>query len=103
VKWDGEVSAGAGGAKKGLGAWAGDVAEDSSDVRECARAGPRWGAGKAKLTGEAHGAARERASARGNGSVSGRAGPQSREGRGARRRREPAPTAWPHWVERGRE
>jgi hypothetical protein len=70
--------------KKGLGVWAGDVAEDSGDVRDCARAGPRRGARKAELTGEAHGAARERASARGNGSASGRAGPQSREGRGAR-------------------
>jgi hypothetical protein len=36
----------AGGAQKGSwGAWAGVVAEDSGDVRECARAGPRWAGG----------------------------------------------------------
>jgi hypothetical protein len=68
--------------KKELGAWAGDVAEDSSDMRECARAGPRWGEGKAELTGGAQGTARERASARGDGSASGKAGPRVREGRG---------------------
>jgi hypothetical protein len=37
--------------KKELRACAGDVAEDSGDVHECALAGPRWGAGKAELTG----------------------------------------------------
>jgi hypothetical protein len=42
VKWGGGVSAGTGGAQKGSwGAWAGVVAENSGDVRECARAGPR--------------------------------------------------------------
>jgi hypothetical protein len=39
------------------------------------------------LTGEAHCAEIERASARGNESASGRAGPQGREGRGGRGRR----------------
>jgi hypothetical protein len=48
--------------KKELGAWAGDMVEDSGDVRECARAGPQRGTGKAELTGGAHGAERERAS-----------------------------------------
>jgi hypothetical protein len=37
--------------KKGMGAWASNVAEDSDVVRECARAGPRRGAGKAKVIG----------------------------------------------------
>jgi hypothetical protein len=39
------------GLKRSWGAWVGDVAEDSGDARECARAGPRWGAGKAELIG----------------------------------------------------
>jgi hypothetical protein len=48
AKWDGAVSAGASGAKKEVGArgqasWPGI----SGCVRECARAGPRRGAGKA--------------------------------------------------------
>jgi hypothetical protein len=46
------------GSKRSWGAWAGVVAEDSGDVRECAR----WstaGTGRAELTGEAHGAERE--------------------------------------------
>jgi uncharacterized protein (DUF2235 family) len=47
--------------KKVLGAWAGDVAKDS----RCARAGQRWGTGKAELTGGSHGGARERERARG--------------------------------------
>jgi hypothetical protein len=38
------VSAGAGGALRGSwGAWVSVVAENSGDVRECARAGPRRG------------------------------------------------------------
>jgi hypothetical protein len=37
---------GAGGAKKrSWGAWAGVVAEDLGDVRECMLAGPRWARG----------------------------------------------------------
>jgi hypothetical protein len=52
--------------KKGLGAWASDVAEDFGDVRECAR----WsttGRGEGGTDRGSHGAARERerASARG--------------------------------------
>jgi hypothetical protein len=35
------VSAGMGGAQKGVGRGQGDVAEDPSDVHECALAGPR--------------------------------------------------------------
>jgi hypothetical protein len=54
------------------------------------------GAGKAELTGGAHDTAREKVGTRGNGFASGEAGVQGREGRGARRRREPALTAWPH-------
>jgi hypothetical protein len=77
------VSAGAGGAQKGSwGAWAFIMAENSGDMRECAR----WStasAGRAELTGEAHGTERGWASARGHGSASGRAGPQGREGRGS--------------------
>jgi hypothetical protein len=63
AKWDGEVSAGAGGAQKELGAWAGDMAEDPG---ERARLHARWstaGAGKAELIAQSHGAARERAGA----------------------------------------
>jgi hypothetical protein len=55
-------------------------------------------AGRAELTGEAHGVERERASAQGNNSATGEPGPRGREGRGARGRREPAPTAWPQWA-----
>jgi hypothetical protein len=56
----GRVSVGASEAQKGSwGAWAGVVAEDSGDVRECARAGPRWGAERAELTTQAHGAERD--------------------------------------------
>jgi hypothetical protein len=52
AKWDGGASAGAGGAQKGAGVrgratWPGI----SACVRECVRAGPRRGAGKAELTG----------------------------------------------------
>jgi hypothetical protein len=65
AKWDEGVSAGVSGAQKELGAWAGDVAEDPGE-RERVRT--RWSTadtGKAELTGGSHGAARERASARG--------------------------------------
>jgi hypothetical protein len=59
------MSAGEGGAQKGSsGAWAGVVAENFGDVRECAR----WSTasvGRAKLTGKAHGAERERGRAHG--------------------------------------
>jgi hypothetical protein len=85
VKWGGGVSAGTGGAQKGSwGAWAGVVAENSSDVRA------RWstaGAGWAELTGEAHSAERERTGARGNSSATGEPGPRGRERRGERGRR----------------
>ena len=50
----------------------------------CARAGSRRGAGKAELTGGAHGASRERASAWGNDLTSGKVGSQGRGKRGAR-------------------
>jgi hypothetical protein len=65
------VSAGTGGALKGArvrgrAMWPGI----SACVRECARAGPRRGAGKAELIGRSHGAARERERAHGgNGSA----------------------------------
>jgi hypothetical protein len=61
--------------KRSWGVWAGVVAEDSGDRRECAR----WstaGAGRVEPTGEAHNGERE----------DGRAGAKK-----------PAPTAWPHW------
>jgi hypothetical protein len=78
------------------------MAEDSSDVRECAR----WstaGAGRAELTGEAHGAARRRASARGQRLGDWQNGPaKQREKRGARAKK-PTPTAWPHWAASERE
>jgi hypothetical protein len=75
AKWDGEASAG--GAQKGArvrgrATWSGI----STYVRECARAGPRWGAGKAELTGWSRSAVRERERVRrGNDSASGEAGP----------------------------
>jgi hypothetical protein len=47
------------------------VAEKPIDVRECACAGPRRRAERAKLTGLAHGAEREKRDARGNGSTTG--------------------------------
>jgi hypothetical protein len=65
VKWDREVSAGAGGAQKGAGVSAGDMVEDFGDERECARASLRRGAEKAELIGGTHSTERERASARG--------------------------------------
>jgi hypothetical protein len=72
----GRVSVGASEAQKGSwGTWAGVVAEDFGDVRECARAGPRRGAERAELTAQAHGAERGTTGAGGNGSVSGRGGP----------------------------
>jgi hypothetical protein len=52
AKWDGEASAGTGGAKKGAGV----------------RGRATWpGAGKAELIGRSHGAARKRERARGGG------------------------------------
>jgi hypothetical protein len=90
-----EVSVGAGGAQKGAGHGRATWPRIPTTCAS-ARAGPRRGAGKAKLTWEAHGAAREGASARGNDSLSGRVGPQSREGRGGagkgNRHRQPGPT-----------
>jgi hypothetical protein len=53
------VSASVGGAKKGTGAWTGVVAEDSGDMRECAR----WstaGAGRGLRRGLTAWAERER-------------------------------------------
>jgi hypothetical protein len=90
VKWDGEVSVGAGGAQKGAGGVGG----------RRARVRARWSTtrrGEGGTDRGSHGAAgeRERASG-GNSSMSGEAGPQGREGRGVRGRREPTPTAWPH-------
>jgi hypothetical protein len=69
AKWDGGASAGVGGAQKGDGVrgwatWSGI----SACVRECARASPRRGAGKAELTGGSHCAARGNGRMGGNGS-----------------------------------
>jgi hypothetical protein len=83
--------------KRNSGRGQSDVVEDSG---ERARVRARWstrGAGKAELTGGAHGAARERERPRGGkGSASGKADPQGREGRGGagegNRRRQPGPT-----------
>jgi hypothetical protein len=58
--------------------------------RRRARVRARWsttGAGRAELTGEAHGVERERTGARVNDSTTGKTGPQSRERRRARGRR----------------
>jgi hypothetical protein len=69
------VSAGMGEAQKGAGVWAERRGRGS---RRRARVRARWstaGVGRAKLTGEAHDAERERRGARGNGSAHGRAGP----------------------------
>jgi hypothetical protein len=76
------------------------------EFRRRARVHTHWSTasvGRAELTREAHDAERERAGTRGNGSVTGEPGPRGREGRGARRRREPAPTTWPHWEASERE
>jgi hypothetical protein len=51
--------------RRGLGAWAGVVAEKPGDVRECACVGPRRRMERAELTGLAHGAEREKRDARG--------------------------------------
>jgi hypothetical protein len=61
--------------RRGLGAWAGVVAEKPGDVRECACAGPRRCAERAELTGLAHDAEREKRDARGNRSTIGDPGP----------------------------
>jgi hypothetical protein len=50
--------------KKELVVWAGDVAEDSNDVRECARAGPRRARGR-RSSQEGPTTQRERKRARG--------------------------------------
>ena len=55
--------------RRGLGAWAGVVAEKPGDVRECACAGPRRCAERAELTGLAHDAEREKGMRGGNGSA----------------------------------
>ena len=60
------------------------MAEKPGDVRECACAGPRRRARKAKLTGLAHGAEREKRNARGNDSTTGKPGPRNREREGER-------------------
>jgi hypothetical protein len=82
--------------KKSWDAWADDVAKVPGDVRECSRALVHSGRGEggADSAGPRH---RERGRARGgNGSTTGKAGPQSRERRRARRRgnrrRQPGPT-----------
>jgi hypothetical protein len=62
-----------------LDARVGVVAEKPGDVRECACAGPRRRAERAKLTGLAHGAEREKRDARGNGSMTGGPDPRDRE------------------------
>jgi hypothetical protein len=92
------------GSKKGAGRVGG---RHGREIRRRARVRTRWSttiAEGAKLIGQGHGAEREERGARGNGSVTGDPGPRGREKRGARRRRKPAPTGWPHWAasERGR-
>jgi hypothetical protein len=61
------------------------------------------GAGRAELTGEAHGADRERKGAWGNGSASGIAGPRGREGRGRTGEETGADSSAPLGSERERE
>jgi hypothetical protein len=75
------------GSKKGAGARAGVVVENSGDVRECALAGPRLARGGGELTGRVHDIEREKRDARGNGSTPGEPGPRDRERGGARGRR----------------
>jgi hypothetical protein len=78
------------------------VAEKPSDVRECACAGPRRSAERAELTGLAHGAAREKRDARGNGSTTGDPGPQGRERESARAKETGADRSAPAGRERER-
>jgi hypothetical protein len=94
MRWGSECGHGRG--SKRSWAWAERRGRGS---RRRARVRARWstaGAGRAELTGEAHGAERERRDARGNGSAPGRVGPRGREGRGAsgrrNRRRQLGPT-----------
>jgi hypothetical protein len=72
--------------------------------RRCARAlvhGGRGGGGE--LTGEAHDAARERASAWGQRLGDWRTRPTRQRGKRGARAKKPAPTAWPHWAASERE
>jgi hypothetical protein len=89
--------------KKELGCVGGRRGRGSQRACASAHALVHGGAGKAELTGQSHGAARERESGRAG--VTARrtdeAGPQGRGGRGARGQRQPAPIARPHRAERG--
>jgi hypothetical protein len=60
------------------------VAKKSTDVRECARVGPRRAWRGAELIGRVHGAARGERGVRGNGSMTGKLGPRDRERERAR-------------------
>jgi hypothetical protein len=55
--------------RRGLGEWAGVVAEKPGDVRECSCASPRRRAERAELTGLAHDAEREKGTHGSNGSA----------------------------------
>jgi hypothetical protein len=97
AKWNGGASVGAGSAKKeagmhGRATWLGI----SACVRECVRVGTRWGAGKAELTGQSHGAARGSGRAEGTARCADEAGPQGRDRKGraseGNRCRKPGPT-----------
>jgi hypothetical protein len=55
--------------RRGLGAWAGVVAEKPGDMCECACAGPRRRAERAELTGLAHDTEREKGTHESNGSA----------------------------------
>jgi hypothetical protein len=97
TKWNGGASAGADGAKEGVGVrgratWP----RTSVCVRKCARVGPRWGAGKAELTGRSHCAARGRGCAEGMTRYTDEASPRGRDRKGrvseGNRCRQPGPT-----------
>jgi hypothetical protein len=86
------VSAGMGGAQKGAGAWAERHGRGS---RRRARVRARWsmaGAGRAELTGEAHGAEREMGRA-GQWLGDLRTRPKRQRGERSARAKKPAPTA----------
>jgi hypothetical protein len=69
----------------------------STCVRECARAGSRWVAGKAELTKGSHDAARGNGRARET--VQRADEPARQRGKGAHGRGQLALTEWPHWAE----
>jgi hypothetical protein len=72
-------------------------------ISACVRAGPRWFAGKAELTGRPHGAARGSRRVGKTSHCDDETGPRDRDRKEARGRGRLAPTHWPHWEEGGRE